>query len=89
MTSMRLKFDRKAIGELALRGPAIRRLVADTTRAIDDSLAAEIGDENTTTALGGKIRARGYVRRLGPDALQEEARDGALARALRSARGRF
>lgn len=85
MTSLRLEFNRQALGDLALRGNGIRSVVADVGAAIQSDAAADIEDE-VTMVVGGKGRARAYVRRTGSAGLANEGRDGALARALRNAR---
>ena len=51
----------------------------------DQPLRMKIEDE-VTMVVGGKGRARAYVRRTGSAGLANEGRDGALARALRNAR---
>ena len=85
MPSLRLEFNRQALGDLALRGNGIRSAVADVGAAIQSDAAADIEDE-VTMVVGGKGRARAYVRRTGSAGLANEGRDGALARALRNAR---
>ena len=85
MPSLRLEFNRQALGDLALRGNGIRSVVADVGAAIQSDAAADIEDE-VTMVVGGKGRARAYVRRTGSTGLANEGRDGALARALRNAR---
>ena len=85
MPSLQLEFNRQALGDLALRGNGIRSVVADVGAAIHSDAASDIEDE-VTMAVGGKGRARAYVRRTGSKALANEGRDGALARALRNAR---
>ena len=85
MSSLRLEFNRQALGDLALRGNGIRSVVADVGAAIQSDAAADIEDE-VTMVVGGKGRARAYVRRTGSEGLANEGRDGALARALRNAR---
>ena len=85
MSSLRLEFNRQALGDLALRGNCIRSVVADVGAAIQSDAAADIEDE-VTMVVGGKSRARAYVRRTGSAGLANEGRDGALARALRNAR---
>ena len=85
MSSLRLEFNRQALGDLALRGTGIRSVVADVGAAIQSDAAADIEDE-VTMVVGGKGRARAYVRRTGSAGLANEGRDGALARALRNAR---
>lgn len=85
MSSLRLEFNRQALGDLALRGNGIRSVVADVGAAIQSDAAADIEDE-VTMVVGGKGRARAYVRRTGSAGLANEGRDGALARALRNAR---
>ena len=85
MPSLRLEFNRQALGDLALRGNGIRSVVADVGAAIQSDAAADIEDE-VAMVVGGKGRARAYVRRTGSAGLANEGRDGALARALRNAR---
>lgn len=85
MPSLRLEFNRQALGDLALRGNGIRSVVADVGAAIQSDAASDIEDE-VTMVVGGKGRARAYVRRTGSAGLANEGRDGALARALRNAR---
>ena len=85
MSSLRLEFNRQALGDLALRGNGIRSVVADVGAAIQSDAAADIEDE-VTMVVGGKGRARAYVRRTGSAGLANEGRDGALARALRNAK---
>ena len=85
MPSLLLEFNRQALGDLVLRGNGIRSVVADVGAAIQSDAAADIEDE-VTMVVGGKGRARAYVRRTGSAGLANEGRDGALARALRNAR---
>lgn len=87
MTEFRLSLDNSAIVELALRSPGVQELVARKTATAANVLAGEVGGENVASVVAGKARSRGYVRRLGNRALQEEAQDGALSRALRSTEG--
>lgn len=80
MNSIRLKLDRTALGNLALRSDGVRNLVEEEGSRRAYMLGAEVGDENVATNMGGDSRARYTIRRL--EALQREAKDGALSRAL-------
>ena len=84
MPSLRLEFNKSAIGELALRSREVRNLVGETGASMAVGLGADIGEENVSFHEGGISRARAYVRRL--DGISEEALDGRLARILRSGR---
>ena len=71
MPSLRLEFNRQALGDLALRGNGIRSVVADVGAAIQSDAAADIEDE-VTRVVGGKGRARASVRRTGSAGLANE-----------------
>ena len=82
---MKFKISQKAMAEL-LVGPEMRQAVSDKTAQVGRALAAQIGAENVSTHVAGISRARGYVWREQHGSLRREAKDGALDKALRSAR---
>lgn len=81
MAELRLSLDRRAIGALGLRGEGVRALVQAEGQKRAQVLAGRIGAGNIDTHMGGGSRARFTIRRL--QSLTEEAKDGALSKALR------
>lgn len=81
MTDFKLKIDKRKFGDLFLRSDEVRRLVAQETERAAERVRSVTDDEIVTQAERGKVRARGYVTRLG-SGLTGEARDGALTKGL-------
>lgn len=81
--SIRFDWNKPNIGALALRSEGVKNLVAQVTAEKASQLQTEVGEENVSSFVGGRTRARGYVRRLGGDAMIDEVVDGRLARILR------
>ncbi len=81
MSKFTLKINRKAFGDATVRSTKARELVAEKTEHVASQVRSMTRDEIVTSPEEGKIRARGYVTRLG-SGLRGEADDGALTKGL-------
>lgn len=81
MTSVRIDLITAALRETALTSPEVRaevRRIAEATAA----RARGQSDNEIVVVEGGRSRARAYVRMLGADAAQKEAKERILGRSL-------
>lgn len=89
MAQARIELNRPGVREAALRSPEIRgalRRVAEETasraRTIDASVGVRSPKSEIVVSEGGNVRARAYVRAVGPAAAAREAKYRVLGRSL-------
>lgn len=86
-TSIRFEWNRPQLRWAALAGPGARAAVTAATEAAAARARSnnEIGHSDLTTVstfIGGRSRARGYVRLEGPAAQAREAKYRILGRSI-------